>query len=77
MRLVVLNKAGEAARIAINPDRVTHLRQGPGNFVDVFFGETKIAVAGTFEQVVNQLCGEEVSRSAHDPAREWFAKVQT
>ncbi|HEY0113931.1 MAG TPA: hypothetical protein VGB59_12405 [Allosphingosinicella sp.] len=77
MRLVVLNKAGEPGKIAINPDRVTHLRAGPGNFVDVFFRDTKVAVAGTFEDVVNKLAGEPIARSAYDPAKEWFAKVQT
>jgi hypothetical protein len=75
-RLVVLHKAGEPGKIAINPDQVTHLRDGPGNFVDVYFGETKVAVAGTFEDVVNRLCGEEVARRDRDPARDWFVKVQ-
>ena len=77
MRLVVLNKAGEPGKIAINPDRVTHLRAGPGNFVDLFFGDTKVAVAGSFEEVVNKLCGDEVVRTGRDPTRDWFAKVQT
>ena len=76
-RLVVLDKAGEPGKVAINPDRVTHLRAGPGNFVDVFFGDTKVAVAGTFEYVVNRLCGEEVARRERDPAKEWFVKVQS
>ena len=75
-RLVVLNKAGEPGKIAINPDQVTHLRDGPGNFVDVYFGDTKVAVAGTFQEVVNRLCGEEVARRERDPAKEWFVKVQ-
>ena len=75
-RLVVLSKAGEPGKIAINPDQVTHLRDGPGNFVDVYFGETKIAVAGTFEEVVSRLCGEEVARRDRDPAKDWFVKVR-
>jgi hypothetical protein len=75
-RLVVLSKAGEPGKIAINPDQVTHLRDGPGNFVDVYFGETKVAVAGTFEDVVNRLCGEEVVRRGRDPSKDWFVKVQ-
>ena len=77
MRYVVLMKAGEPGKIAINPELVTHLRQNPGNFVDLFFGETKVAVAGTFEEVVNKLAGEEVTRRDRDPARDWFSKVQT
>ena len=76
-KLIILQKAGEPGNVAINPDMVTHLRQGPGNFVDVFFGETKVAVAGTFEDVANRLSGEEVARRGRDPARDWFTKVQT
>ena len=76
MRLVVLKKAGEPGKVAINPDQVTHLRSGPGNFVDLFFGETKVAVEGTFEDVVNRLCGEQVARRDHDPAKDWYAKVR-
>lgn len=77
MRLVILNKAGEPGKVAINPDQVTHLRQAPGNFVDLFFGDTKVAVAGTFEEVVNKLCGDEVVRRQRDPAKDWYTKVQT
>jgi hypothetical protein len=76
-RLIIFTKAGEPGKVAINPEQVTHLRQGPGNFVDLFFGDTKVAVAGTFEQVVNRLCGEEIAWRERDPAKDWFAKVQT
>ena len=76
MRYVVLTKAGEPGKIAINPALVTHLRQNPGNFVDLFFGETKVAVAGSFEDVVNKLCNDEVVARGRDPARDWFNKVQ-
>jgi hypothetical protein len=77
MRLVILRKAGEPGKIAINPDRVTHLRSGPGNFVDLFFGEVKVAVEGTFEEVANRLVGEEVAQRERDPAKDWFTKVRT
>ena len=77
MRLVILRKAGEPGKIAINPDRVTHLRSGPGNFVDLFFGEVKVAVEGTFEEVVNRLAGEEVATRERDPTKDWFTKVRT
>jgi hypothetical protein len=76
-KLIIFQKAGEPGGVAINPDQVTHLRQGPGNFVDVFFGETKVAVAGTFEDVANRLSGEQVALRARDPAKDWFTKVQT
>ena len=77
MRLVVMKKAGEPGKVAINPDRVTHLRSGPGNFVDVFFGEVKVAVEGTFEQVTNQLAGTEIEKRVRDPAKDWYSTVRT
>jgi hypothetical protein len=76
MRLVILNKAGEPGKVAINADLVTHLRAGPGNFVDLFFGDTKVAVAGTFEEVASRLSGSQLSHGTRDPAKDWFAKVQ-
>ena len=75
MELVVIKKAGEPGKVAINPSLVTHLRSGPGNFVDVFFGDVKVAVEGTFEEVVNRLCGIDVVSPQHDRARQWFTKV--
>ena len=75
MELVVLKKAGEPGKIAINPDLVTHLRSSPGNFVDVFFGDVKVAVEGTFEEVVNRISGVDVVSIQQDPAKQWFAKV--
>ena len=77
MRLVVVKKAGEPGRVAINPTLVTHLRSGPGNFVDVFFGDVKVAVEGTFEELTNKLSGEEVARKERDPARDWYSQVRT
>ncbi len=77
VQLVVLKKAGEPGKVAINPDRVTHLRSGPGNFVDVFFGDVKVAVEGTFEEVTNRLCGAEVARRERDPAKDWYSIVRT
>lgn len=77
MRLVVVKKAGEPGKVAINPALVTHLRSGPGNFVDVFFGDVKVAVEGTFEELSNRLSGEEVARKDHDPARDWYSQVRT
>ncbi len=76
MRLVVIKKAGEPGKVAINPAQVTHLRSGPGNFVDVFFGDVKVAVEGTFEEVANKLCGEQVAPPERDPAKSWYASVR-
>jgi hypothetical protein len=54
---------------------VTHLRSGPGNFVDVFFGDVKLAVEGSFEEVVNRLTQADVLSGRPDPAKQWFAKA--
>lgn len=77
MRLVILKKAGEPGKVAINPELVTHLRSGPGNFVDMFFGEVKVAVEGTFEDVANRLCGEQVAMRSGDRTKDWYSKVRT
>ena len=76
MRAVVFKKAGEPGKVAINPALVTHLRSGPGNFVDLFFGEVKVAVEGSFEHVVNALSGEEIVKRERDPAKDWYANLK-
>jgi hypothetical protein len=76
VQLVVFKKAGEPGKVAINPALVTHLRSGPGNFVDLYFGDVKVAVEGTFEGVVNTLCGAEVARRERDPAKDWYSAVK-
>jgi|GEM_PF-1780645 len=57
IRLVVMKKGGESGEIAINPELVTYVRQTPGQFTDVYFGEHRVAVEGTFRQVVDRLSG--------------------
>lgn len=76
MQIVVFKKAGEPGKVAINPELVTHLRSGPGNFVDLFFGDVKVAVEGSFEGVVNALCGAEVAKRERDPAKDWYSNLK-
>jgi hypothetical protein len=57
VRLVIMKKGGESGEIAINPELVTYIRATPGQFTDVYFGEHRVAVEGTFRQVVDKLCG--------------------
>ena len=52
-----MKKGGEPGEIAINPDLVTYVRQTPGQFTDIYFGEVRVAVEGTFRQVVDKLTG--------------------
>lgn len=77
MPLIVMKKAGEPGKIAINPDRVTHVRSGPGNFVDVYFGDVKVAVEGTFDEVTRRLGGAPEPQSANrDPVKDWYSTVR-
>ncbi|MEA3064599.1 MAG: hypothetical protein QOJ27_1045 [Sphingomonadales bacterium] len=71
MKLIVMKKGGEPGEVAINPDRVTHVRTASGPFTDIYFGEYRVAVEGTFAQVVARLTGE--SEIADLPAaKSWF-----
>ena len=59
-KLVVMKKAGEPGEVAVNPDRVTHVRPA-GPFTDIWFGETRVAVEGTFAVVVARLSGDDLN----------------
>ena len=74
--MIVFKKAGEPGKVAVNPALVTHLRSGPGNFVDLYFGEVKVAVEGAFEDVVNRLSGAEIAKRERDPARDWYSALK-
>jgi hypothetical protein len=66
-----MKKGGEPGQVAINPDKVTHVRTASGPFTDIYFGEHRVAVEGTFSQVVALLAGgTETSDSAG--AKSWF-----
>ena len=71
VKLIVMKKGGEPGQVAINPDKVTHVRTASGPFTDIYFGEHRVAVEGTFSQVVARLTGqaEEVDPAA---AKSWF-----
>ena len=60
MSFVVFKKGGEPGEVAVNCARVTHIRSAAGPFTDVYFGEHRVAVEGTFRDVVNKVAGEEV-----------------
>jgi hypothetical protein len=57
-RLIVMRKGG-GGKVAINPDRVTHVRSAAGAFTDIFFDGQQVAVEGTFEEVVARLSAPE------------------
>jgi hypothetical protein len=71
VKLIIMKKGGEPGNVAINPDRVTHVRTASGPFTDIYFGEHRVAVEGTFAQVVARLNGEgEISDAS--AAKSWF-----
>ena len=71
VKLIVMKKGGEPGDVAINPDKVTHVRTASGPFTDIYFGEHRVAVEGTFSQVVARLTGQaEGADSA--AAKSWF-----
>ena len=73
--LVIMKKGGEPGEIAINPEMVTYVRQTPGQFTDIYFGEHRIAVEGTFRQVVERLTGAggTGSQSGAPGNRQWIS----
>ena len=74
LKLVIMKKGGESGEIAINPELVTYVRATPGQFTDIYFGEHRVAVEGTFRQVVEKLCssgnGTELQQGA---GRSWIS----
>ena len=70
VKLIVMKKGGEPGQVAINPDKVTHVRTASGPFTDIYFGEHRVAVEGTFSQVVARLTGQ--AEDADSAARSWF-----
>ena len=65
-----MKKGGEPGEVAINPDRVTHVRTASGPFTDIYFGEHRVAVEGTFSQVVARLTGQ--AETPESSAKGWF-----
>jgi hypothetical protein len=71
VKLIVMKKGGEPGNIAINPDKVTHVRTASGPFTDIYFGEHRVAVEGSFAQVVARLTGQTEAEEGA-PAKSWF-----
>jgi hypothetical protein len=71
VKLIVMKKGGEPGDIAINPDRVTHVRTASGPFTDIYFGEHRVAVEGTFAQVVARLTNQAEAPEG-SAAKSWF-----
>jgi hypothetical protein len=58
VKFVIVRKGGEPGEVAINIDRVTHVRSAAGPYTDIWFGDHRVAVEGSFRQIVALLSGE-------------------
>lgn len=67
-----MKRGGEPGEVAINPDRVTHVRASSGPFTDVHFGEYRIAVEGTLPQVIARLAGTDEISQQTSAAKAWL-----
>jgi hypothetical protein len=72
VKLIVMKKGGEPGEVAINPDRVTHVRAASGPFTDIYFGEHRVAVEGSFIQVVARLTGQSEAADVSAAPKNWF-----
>ncbi len=71
MKLIVMKKGGEPGHVAINPDKVTHVRAASGPFTDIYFGEHRVAVEGSFAQIVARLAGQSEAEEGA-MSKSWF-----
>jgi hypothetical protein len=58
MPLVQFKRGGQPGNIAINSELVTYVCSSSSPFTDIHFGEHKVAVEGTLDQVVAKLSGQ-------------------
>jgi hypothetical protein len=72
VKLIVMKKGGEPGEVAINPDRVTHVRAAAGAFTDIYFGDHRVAVEGSFAQVVGRLTGQAEAADPGAAPKSWF-----
>lgn len=55
MKFVVMRSGGEPGEVAINAELVTHVRSASGPFTDIYFRDHRVAVHGSFADVVKRL----------------------
>lgn len=73
-QFVILKRAGEAGRVAVNPALVTEVRSSSGPYIDIHFGDHRIAVEGTLQQVVAMLSRPDPATAEPPPpvAENWL-----
>ena len=72
-KLIVMKKAGEPGEVAVNPDRITLVRATTPAFTDIFFGAERVAVEGSFNQVVAKLNSELTGNEG--PPKDWLKRT--
>lgn len=75
MRLVIMKKGGETGEVAINPEQITHIRSMPGPYTDIYFKDHRVAVEGSFRQVIDALSDRRNARSAQNDERSWLSRT--
>jgi hypothetical protein len=69
---VIFRKGGEPGKVAVNPALVTEIRSSSGPYTDIHFGEHRLAVEGTFDQVHMRLSGRGGGGSEPPPVDGWL-----
>ena len=69
VKLVILKKGGEAGDVALNPEHVSFVRASMGAFTDIYCGTQRIAVEGSFAQVVARLQPDGVAGHSEGPPK--------
>jgi hypothetical protein len=71
-QFVILKRAGEPGKVAVNPAMVTELRSSSGPFIDIHFGDHRIAVEGTLQQVIAALSKPQDAPREAPAAESWL-----
>jgi hypothetical protein len=72
MRYLILKKGGEPGEVAINVDRITHIRSASGPFTDIYFGDHRVAVQGTFAEIVSRVAASDLEPPKAPANQNWF-----
>ena len=77
VKLVIFRKGGEPGEVAINPEHVSHVRTASGPFTDIYIGDQRIAVEGSFSHVLAKLTGSSEPIAEPPPqVKSWLAPTR-
>lgn len=72
-QFVILKRAGEPGKVAVNPAMVTEVRSTSSPYCDIHFGDHRVAVEGTLQQVVALLSRPEDAPREPPVADSWLS----